>query len=374
MSISTYSMLKNVFVHWNIAKNSFDKNIGYQCLDAEIRLIWECNARCKMCGLGDYIYKNDQNRKNNLNSDEIKSVIEDLKKLGCKNLTLSGGEPTLSTILIDIIKFAVERGIQTALNTNGFLLDQEYIERLIAAGLRVFTFSIDSPIEKQHDEIRGLKGCFQRAVKAIDIINDWNKKSERKVYILINCVLLKENIRYMHKFIDFYEKHPFHHLTLSPASIGTKWDQWSTMNEELRTDIEDVKYFKQKVFPDLKKYNWPFEIIDPYEDEKNIANNIHSVYSYIPDKCFVPFLHMVVQSNGDVIPCCYADDRFLMGNVRRNSLTEIWNNEKYKEFRNNAKGFKQMEMCQSCRQYIKINYEINQKMEREVNLYEQNGN
>lgn len=369
MAISTYSMLKNVFGHWDITKKSFDENVGYQCLDAEIRLNWECNARCKMCGLSNYIYRQDQNRKNNLSLDEIKKIIDDLKELGCTNLTLSGGEPTLSPILIDTIQYATDKGIQTALNTNGFLLDKEYLERLIVAGVKIFTFSIDSPIEKQHDEIRGLKGCYQRAAEAIDMINEYNKKSDSKVFVLINCVLLKENIRHIHKFTNFYEKHPFHHINLSPASIGTKWDQWTTGNEELRTDTEDVKYFKKEVFPILQKYNWPFEIRDPYEDEKNIANNIHSMYSYVPDKCFVPFLHIVIQSNGDVIPCCYADDRFLMGNTRETSLINIWNNERYRAFRENAKGSQQMEMCQSCRQYMKINKEINKKIQREVSYY-----
>lgn len=369
MAVSTYSMLKNIFSHWKIVKESFDKNIGYQCLDAEIRLNWECNAQCKMCGLSNYIYKHGEKRKNNLTLDEIKKTIDDLKKLGCTHLTISGGEPTLSPILIDSIKYANEKGIKTALNTNGFLLDKEYLESLIEAGLRIFTFSIDSPIEKQHDEIRGLPGCYQKVTKAIDIINNYNKKTGSKVFILINCVLLKENIRNIHKFIDFYEKHPFHHINLSPASIDTKWDQWTTENEELRTSIEDVNYFKNKIFPILQKYNWPFKIVDPYEDGKNIENNIHSMYSYVSSKCFIPFLHMVIQSNGDVIPCCYADDRFLMGNVKESFLIDIWNNEKYKKFREKAKRLEQMDMCQSCRQYMKINNKINQKIKCGVDYY-----
>lgn len=365
MAISNYSILKNVLRNWLLVKDCFDSNLGYRCLDAEIRLNWECNARCKMCGLYNYIAKHDQKRKVNLSLDEVKNVVRDLSSLGCTHLTLSGGEPTLSPILTDVIDFAAQEGMEIALNTNGYLLDEAYIVRLIEAGLKRFTFSIDSPIEAQHDEIRGLKGCFQHICNAIDVINKYNMKNGTKIYILVNCVLLKENIRNVDKFIYFYEKHHFDYINFSPASIGTLWDQWTTPKNELRSDIEDVLYFKKEVFPLLKEYNWPLKISDPYEGEERIADNIKSIFSYTPNKCYVPFFHTVIQSNGDVIPCCYTDDGFTMGNIREMSLQEIWNNEKYKCFRESAKGEHKMDMCQSCRQYMNINNVIDAKRKSE---------
>lgn len=365
MAISNYSILKDVLKHWPLVKNCFDSNLGYRCLDAEIRLNWECNARCKMCGLHDYIAKHDQKRKVNLSLDEVKSVVRDLASLGCTHLTISGGEPTLSSILTDVVNFAAQEGMEIAINTNGYLLDEAYIMRLIEAGLTRFTFSVDSPIEAQHDEIRGLKGCFRHVCDAIDVINEYNKKNGAKIYVLVNCVLLKENIRHIDKFIDFYEKHHFDYINFSPASIGTLWDQWTTEKDELRSDTEDVLYFKNEIFPRLKEYNWPFSISDPYEEGKNIAENIKSIFSYTPNKCYVPFLHTVVQSNGDVIPCCYADDDFVMGNIRQISLQEIWNNERYQCFRKSAKSEYKMDMCQSCRQYMNINNTIELKRKNE---------
>lgn len=369
MAISTYSILKNTFYNWDVARKNFEENIGYRCLDAEIRLNWECNAKCKMCGLSGYINGSDKKRRVKLTLDAIKNTIVDLKKMGCNQLTLSGGEPTLSPNLIEIISFATKNDIQVALNTNGYLLNKEYIYKLIESGLKIFTFSVDSPIEKQHDEIRGLKGCYKNIVNSIDIINDYNEKSNNKVYVLINCVLLKENIGDIHKFTEFYEKHPFRHINLSPASLATEWDQWTTQNENLRTSVEDIQNFKEEVFPILQNYNWPIQISDPYEEGKeNILKNIHSKYSYVPSECYIPFLHVVIQSNGDVIPCCYADDRFLMGNVNEDSLVEIWNNNKYRVFREKAKNCKQIDMCQSCRQYMKINDQIKQRMKEKCEV------
>lgn len=365
MAIANYSILKDALKNWSLVKDYFDSNLGYRCLDAEIRLNWECNARCKMCGLHDYIVKNDPKRKVDLSLDEVKNVVRDLSILGCTHLTLSGGEPTLSPILTDVVAFAAQAGMEIALNTNGYLLDESYILELIEAGLKRFTFSIDSPIEAQHDEIRGLKGCFQRVCSAIDTINEYNMKNGTRIFILVNCVLMKENIRNTDKFIDFYEKHRFDYINFSPASIGTLWDQWTSEKNELRSDMEDVLYFKNKVFPLLKEYKWSLKIVDPYEEGESIAENIRSIFSYTPNRCYVPFLHTVIQSNGDVIPCCYADDSFIMGNIRETALREIWNNEKYKCFREHAKCEYKMDMCQSCRQYMNINNTIDLKRKNE---------
>lgn len=362
MAISTYSMLKNVFSKWEAFQKKLIENTGYLCLDAEIRLNWECNANCKMCGLSKYISENDPKRKQNLNITDIRNLLSALKKLGCSHVTFSGGEPTLSPILIDCIKCAVENEMLVAINTNGYLLNEGYIKNLIDAGVKIFTFSIDSPIEEQQDEIRGLRGCYKSITNAIDVINEYNNKSSNKVFVLVNCVLLKENIRNIHMFTEFYKKHHFDHINLSPASIQTKWDQWTVENNSIRTSIMDVRYFKKEVYPLLKNYDWPFHVEDPYEDD-NIENNIHSRYSYIPLSCFIPFLHTVIQSNGDVIPCCYANDNFIMGNIKEKSLEEIWNNEKYKTFREKVKTSQLFEMCQSCRQYMKINDQIYKKLE-----------
>ena len=44
--------------------------------------------------------------------------------------------------------------------------------------------------------------------------------------------------------------------------------------------------------------------------------------------CPYPFYNLVVKSNGDVVPCCVAwEDSLVVGNVRTQSLLEIWRGE-----------------------------------------------
>ncbi|MFB0560339.1 MAG: SPASM domain-containing protein, partial [Candidatus Lokiarchaeia archaeon] len=51
------------------------------------------------------------------------------------------------------------------------------------------------------------------------------------------------------------------------------------------------------------------------------------------NKCIAPWIAPFIQPNSDVIPCDGVD--ITMGNLKKESLKKIWNNEKYKRFRKN---------------------------------------
>lgn len=363
MAIQSYAILKQIYRKWNQVVESMRHDNGYQCLDVEMRLNWECNAKCKMCGLNDYIQKNEQSRRENLSLEAVIETIDSLKRRGCRYITFSGGEPTMSKHLLQAVRHASSGGMVVSLNTNGFLLTKERTIELIETGVNIFTFSLDSPYEERHDEIRGLKGCFNRVTQAMDTINEYNMSASSKIKIFVNCVLLKNNIREVEGFTELFSKHRFDYLTLTPASIDTEWDPWTSQKQELRVGVEDVYYFKRDVYPNLLAYNWNIKVEDPFgDDESEIRKNIKSVYSDNVKSCFVPLFHTVVQSNGDVIPCCYSDDSYIMGNVLKEPFEDIWNGDRYKSFRRECRSEKDFPMCLSCRQYKTINILIEERM------------
>lgn len=67
--------------------------------------------------------------------------------------------------------------------------------------------------------------------------------------------------------------------------------------------------------------------------------------------CYIPSAVLVVTKDGNVVPC--FEDYFeqnVMGNINDNSLEEIWNSEKYKNFRDRLKMKLRHELpvCKSC--------------------------
>jgi len=361
MAINNYVLLKKVLRDKNYFIERYENSNGYYPLDIELRLNWECNAKCVMCGVADYFSKDE--KINKITDQEIRRLLLELKEMGCANITLSGGEPTLRKDLIPIITFASQTcGFNVSINTNGFLLSESFLKQIILAGINSITFSLDSPLEEVHDHIRGLKGSYRKIVDAIDFINNVSKmNSRRNIFVYVNCVILKSNVPSLVNFIEFYEKHPFDHLNFSPASINTSWDNWTANKEELRPSVDDVKYLKN-IIKTLNEEIEELQIEDPFGDtEEEITNNLHVIFSNRPTTCFVPMLHSVIQCNGDVIPCCYSPDTFVMGNVKDTSFEEIWNGDSYKQFRSQCHQLK-FPMCASCKQYELLNTNLNKNI------------
>ena len=97
--------------------------------------VWEitmgCNMRCKHCGSSCAEALPDE-----LNTSEALEVCDQLKDLGLKVITLSGGEPTTRSDWHIIAKRLVDNGIITSIITNGWLIDENFIHNAITSGIR----------------------------------------------------------------------------------------------------------------------------------------------------------------------------------------------------------------------------------------------
>ncbi|KKL60605.1 hypothetical protein LCGC14_2203620, partial [marine sediment metagenome] len=58
---------------------------------------------------------------------------------------------------------------------------------------------------------------------------------------------------------------------------------------------------------------------------------------------------ITIRWNGDVVPCCYdIMSEYVIGNIRENSLEEIWNNERYNNIRKGIEIGHPVEICGGC--------------------------
>lgn len=64
--------------------------------------------------------------------------------------------------------------------------------------------------------------------------------------------------------------------------------------------------------------------------------------------CMMPFIHMYLNTDGNVLPCCTAQYGLPLGNVRTHTIKEIWNNESYKEIRKKIVNGEQIPHCKNC--------------------------
>ncbi len=150
-----------------------------------IGLTYRCQCRCVHCGME--LFRSGGEKE--LSTEEVKSVITAAHALGAVEITLFGGEPLLRNDLEEIITHARKLRMLPSLDTNGLLLSPGKIEKLKAAGLTVLKVSLDSPDAGEHDRLRGVEGCFEKAVAAL------KEARKRGLARVISTYATRENIQ-----------------------------------------------------------------------------------------------------------------------------------------------------------------------------------
>jgi radical SAM protein with 4Fe4S-binding SPASM domain len=127
--------------------------------------VWEltlaCNLRCGHCGSSAGRPRTDE-----LDTEECLETVAELADLGCRQITLSGGEPTLRPDWDRIARAAVARGIAVNMVTNGTTMTDAMAARVAGSGLCNVGVSLDGS-ESVHDRVRG-PGNYRRAVSALE--------------------------------------------------------------------------------------------------------------------------------------------------------------------------------------------------------------
>ena len=142
------------------------------------KLTYNCNLRCKMCPF----WKRPNRDSSTAREKEILRRIYDSGVFG---IAFEGGEPLLRTDLAEILAFSRSLPLHTSLVTNGTLLESR-IEEIASYINGVVYVSLDG-MEETHDAIRGVSGCFRKAVRGIMAYRE-------KVSVTINTTIMAENI------------------------------------------------------------------------------------------------------------------------------------------------------------------------------------
>ncbi len=130
-------------------------------------LIRRCNLTCKHC----YSISADIDFKGELSTDEVCTVMDDLKAFGVPVLILSGGEPLLRPDIFELSRRAKDMGFYVGLSSNGTLIDADNINDIAAVGYDYVGISIDG-IKQTHDLFRRKQGAFDASMDGIRLCRE----------------------------------------------------------------------------------------------------------------------------------------------------------------------------------------------------------
>ncbi len=105
-----------------------------------------------------------------MGSAEVKKAISSLRESGCRNMILTGGEPTLREDLEEIIDHCKEIGfLKVHIQTNGRRFsDPEFAKMVASCDIVDIFLSIHGHTAEIHEAVTGIKGSFKETMKGID--------------------------------------------------------------------------------------------------------------------------------------------------------------------------------------------------------------
>ena len=128
--------------------------------------VWSATGRCNMNCRYCYGVRKGKEMK----SKDAEKLIAKVAKLGVKKFVFSGGEPLLRKDIVQLVKFAKGKGMETQMNTNGILLDGKTLANM-GNGLDVVNLPLDG-VGKTHEMMRGRKTHFAEVKNALGIVSE----------------------------------------------------------------------------------------------------------------------------------------------------------------------------------------------------------
>ena len=267
----------------------------HRLVNVSFEVTRKCNLSCRHC------YANAGERlKDELAVGEIKAFIDQLAAMGVLSITFSGGEPLLHPHLFELMEYARRKPLSVLLFTNGTLLTRKIVQTLKEIGVLNVSVSIDGPDAETHDLFRGVKGSFEKTIRGVKLLR------EAGIPVRCSMSITKINYKRVKEMLELVND-----LQLSEVKM------WFIAFSG-RPDEKQI-FISPEEFREVMKQN------REYEKEAFGERKVEVQYRRTPENCGVGMSSLGVKCNGVVVPCPNFGEDVSLGNIRNDSLPDIWN-------------------------------------------------
>ncbi len=289
-------------------------------LKISMNITKKCNLRCKQCFSNSAEKLNDE-----LTTNEIFQLFDDMKKHGTFFICIGGGEPFVREDIMDILAYGKEIGLAISIVTNGTLMTKELIEKLNQLDLDTIWISFEG-LEDNHEYLRG-KGTFSKALEALELLKEYNSK------VAIRVSLNKNNINEVREMIKLAEIYDVDLIRFTPLMSYGRASQYDLVINQSQyiSFLKEIAEIKSKV-----------EVIFPM--------NIENTKFWVDPSdfgCHCGKEAIWIDERGNYSPCFFFGDDYFIGNIRNESYMELWNRS------NIVTSFEGNDVCKKCANYKK---------------------
>jgi len=268
-----------------------------------------CNLNCIMC-------PRDRMKREigMMNLSLFKKIIDESKNYVEFIYLHLFGEPLFHKDIFRMITYAKKAGINVGLSTNATILSKKNTFNLLNSKLHLLILSLDNPSKDTYDKIR-VGGDYEKIEKNVIYFLNELEKFKYKPEVVIQMIDLECSRAEQNLFKNKFSKYSSIHVKIKGLC------DWAGQVEEINKLVGS---------------------------KAPLGNS----------KCFEPWRALTIYWDGTVVPCCYDfDGAYILGNVRKSNIKEIWNGALMQEFRNSHLVDKsQLNLCKSC-STINLNHE-----------------
>ena len=158
-------------------------------LEGKIDLTYRCNNNCRHCWLR--VPVNSPQKKEELAVAQIKEIVNEARRMGCRRWSISGGEPLLRPDFPEIFDYLTRRFNSYSINTNGTLITPKIAKLLAKKGVKmVALYGASAQI---HDHITRTPGSFEATMRGLRYLK------EAGAGFIVQIIPMKDNY---HQFQD----------------------------------------------------------------------------------------------------------------------------------------------------------------------------
>ncbi len=342
-------------------------------IDTLFFLTYRCSSRCKTCTLWQRTDRVDE-----LTLEEWKLAVDMSAALGARNYEIFGGDALLRPdVLIPLTAYIKSKpGLTCDLPTNCNLMTADVARDLVDAGIDNVWVSLDG-VAGDHNQIRGRETTFDRVDQTINWFRE-ARGSGKLPLLHINTTISNLNYDVFDKVLYYAEEKgaDFHHLEYA----GEFWDELSDQSvidgirpnpyfvrqgrESILVDDEQARTIKAKI-ERMKKDVRYMNISLQCENMDKLTTKQMSTGLCDNRRCYITRSKITIDPCGNVLGCPFFDN-WILGNIRNQSLEEIWNNEKHRRF---MKHFNRgnIKICDHCIMGVQRNPTVAQNLRDHIN-------
>jgi MoaA/NifB/PqqE/SkfB family radical SAM enzyme len=299
------------------------------------------------------IWKGNHNLKK-LQEDDIRGLLDSLKKFHTKQVVMSGGEALLNPDFFRFCEILKQQEIKITLLSTGLTIKKhapalvQWVDDVIV--------SLDGD-EKLHDTIRNIPGAFGRLREGIETLRMLNPQFR----VSGRTVIQRYNFRKWPEIVQTAKEIGLDSISFLPADVSSsafnREQLWSEdrQHEILlpETDLSDLR----KIVDGLpERFSEEFRnrfIAESPEKLKKIYSYYAAFYGYneFPyKKCNAPWVSAVIEADGNVRPCFFHPG---YGNIKSGNLDSIINSSEAIRFRKNL-DMDNNPICLKCVCYLNL--------------------